>query len=806
MSVIESQEDCDNIDCFKGSRLKAIQGAGIKDLTEAQFGPPKFGGSHSACRRPTDLLYPSPNSLKATNVSLTQPNDINPSIVELNPDQVSIPTKPKYIPNQRPPPTVHSSRPNNAANQKERARKVVISRFLLIDGNISFAIGTDLDGVITPDAEEVPVAKILDYVSPAELERFENQDFFDEDERERLLPPKKPRGRPRKGDGIIPSFNTVPIGQETSREQSLLPDAPILIKKKIGRPKGTFRKKAVNLTSTKPSVLSKPSTAIKRGRGRPRRQPNLSVVIPSFNGPQPQELESTPTTPSESDKIIKVPKPQYSMITASGLGQSDTEDVTSRDRSLEVLPSSRRRRLGTESASLDPSHDEDDAERSPTQAKRVKMFPDMSPDPIADDNIALLRQFQARVYGPDRPEKGSDISHRQCKPSLTSDSNHPRIRRSSLDSSSSDSTRGHTQRPLKSLPIPKVPSKPLPEEEFPRPPPGDNSTKVLTPCLDSSITVPHSPSHHPAKTPPARSTSPSKSIRRKVSLTPHIPPSTSVSYSKSLHRPAQSGSQPSISSAGRQMPPQPSDTTLSQTSRITPSLPEKRKPPSPTPQSAPSQSTQASSPSKLGFAGLPRETAITDYFAPKASTVTKTPPPTIKPRYSPTMQLIGAADNDSDSEDQLAHVDSSTTDSIGSEAIIVRRPNRVTPPTTTQAAVTSSSAHNHDLDSASSADDESSSSSSSSSEEDAHEHEHEAPTNRPVSNAAASSSPAQSTSTTTSTTKTTTKTNVQANEQVQHSADTLSRALDDEVGEEDPASESDGLSTEVMVVRSDEVD
>lgn len=642
------------------------------------------------------------------------------------------------------------------------------------------------------------MAKILDHVSPAELERFENQDFFDEDERERLLPPKKPRGRPRKGDGIIPSFNTVPIGQETSREQSLLPEAPILIKKKIGRPKGTFRKKAVNLTSTKPSVLSEPSTAIKRGRGRPRRQPNLSVVIPSFNGPRPQELESTPTTPSESDKIIKDPKPQYSMITASGLGQSDTEDVTSRDRSLEILPSSRRRRLGTESASLDPSHDEDDAERSPTQAKRVKMFPDMSPDPIADDNIALLRQFQARVYGPDRPEKGSDISHRQCKPSLTSDSNHTRIRRSSLDSSSVDSTMGHTQRPLKSLPIPKVPSKPLPEEEFPRPSPGDNSTKVLTPCLDSSITIPHSPSHHPAKTPPTRSSSPSKSIRRKVSLTPHIPPSTSVSYSKSLHRPAQNGSQPSISSAGRQMPPQPSDTTLSQTSRITPSLPEKRKPPSPTPQSAPSQSTQASSTSKLGFAGLPRATAITDYFAPKASAVTQTPPPTTKPRYSPTMQLIGAADNDSDSEDQLAHVDSSATDSISSEAIVVRRPNPVTPPTTTQAAVPSSSAHDHDLDSASSPED----ASSSSSEEDAHEHEHEheAPTNRPVSNTAESSSPAQST---TSTTMTKTKTNVQANVQVQHSDDTLSRAIDDEVGEEDPASESDGLSTEVMVVRSD---
>ena len=646
------------------------------------------------------------------------------------------------------------------------------------------------------------MAKILDYVSAAELERFENQDFFDEDERERLLPPKKPRGRPRKGDGIIPSFNTVPIGQETSREQSLLPEAPILIKKRIGRPKGTFRKKAVNLTSTKLSVLSEPSTAIKRGRGRPRRQQKLSVVVPSFNRPQSQELESTPTTQSESDKIIKHPKPQYSMITASGLGQSDTEDVTSRDRSLEILPSSKRRRLDTESASLDLSHNENDAEGSPTQAKRVKMFPDMSPDPIADDNIALLRQFQARVYGPDRPEKSSVISQRQCKPSLTSDSSNTRTRRSSHSSPSSDSTVGHTQRPLKSLPIQKVPSKPLPEEEFPRPPAGDSSTKTLTTYLDSSITVPHSPNHHPAKTPPTRPTSPSKSIRRKVSLTPHFPPSTSFSHGKSMHSPAQSGSQPSISSTGRQ---QPINTTLSQTSRNIPTLPKKRKPPSPTPQSASSQSSQASSTSKLGFAGLPRATAITDYFAPKAATVAKTPPPTIKPRYSPTMQLLGAADNDSDSEDQLAHVESSTTDSISSEVIVVRRPNRVTPPTT-QAAVTSSNAHDHNLDSSDSSEDESSSSSSSSSSSE--EHEREARTTPRVSNTAASS-PLQgfsnnTSSSSSSTTKPNAKINLQTEAQVQHSAETLTRAfnvIDDGDGDEHSASESDSLSSKVMVVR-----
>ena len=215
----------------------------------------------------------------------------------LNISQVLTPTKPKYIPNQRPLPEIHSSRPNDTARHNSRPRKVVLSRFLLVDGNITFAVGTEIDGVITRDAEEVPVAKILDHVSPAELERFENQDFFDEDERERLLPPKKPRGRPRKGDKLLPSFSVAPIGEETSREQSVLPEGSILTKRRIGRPKGTFRKKAAD----------QPSAFIKKPRGRPPRQRNLSVVIPAFNGPQPQNIESTPGTQSESDEILDRP-------------------------------------------------------------------------------------------------------------------------------------------------------------------------------------------------------------------------------------------------------------------------------------------------------------------------------------------------------------------------------------------------------------------------------------------------------------------------------------------------------------------
>lgn len=665
------------------SPLKAVQGTAIKDLTDGRFHPPdKSGRSRSPCRCPTK---------SSSSASSSKPYGPKLSFV-------LIPNKPKYIPNQRPPPQVHSNLPEGAAELNERSRKVVISRFLLVDGNISFAVGTQIDGVITPDAEEVPVAQILHYVTPAELERFENQDFVDEDERERLRPPQKPRGRPRKGDRIVPSFNIAPIGEETLGELSLLPGGLTSTRKKAGRPRGSIRKnvgritstepsiqqkgrpgrpigsrnrgsykKPQKLTSTKPSVVSKPSTSIKRARGRPRRQTNFSVVIPSFSGPQPRELESSPGAESESDEMLDNPKPQYSMVTASGLGLSDIEDVTSRDQSVELVPSLKKRSLATSNAFINLSSDDNDDERSPHPTKRAKTLSETSPDPIADDSTALLRQFQARVYGPDDSAKG-----RQSTTSPTLDDSaallrqfHAHTRHSSLHSSSSDSLMGPTSRPHNPLPTQYISPKPLPgEASVPRSFPRDNLARIPEPYRNNSTTVSHF-RRQPAKATPQKATSPSKSIQRKVSLTPHFPPSTSFSQ-KSMNGSAESRPQSSI----KPTLSQPSNPTFTQSSRTMPSPPKKRKL-SPEPRIGPTYSSQTSSTSKIGFAGLPRAKDITDYFAPKA---TAAKPALIKAPHSPTMQLLGPGE--SESEDQLARVSSS--DSISSEVIVVRQ-NRVTP-------------------------------------------------------------------------------------------------------------------------------
>ena len=518
------------------------------------------------------------------------------------------------------------------------------------------------------------MAKILDHVSPAELERFENQDFFDEDERERLLPPRKPRGRPRKGDRWLPSFSVAPIGEETSREQSLVPEGSILTKKRVGRPKGTLRKKAIN----------DPLAVSRKPRGRPPRQRNISVVIPAFDGPQPQNVESTPGTQSESDEILENPKPQYSMIAASGLGQSDTEDQTSRDQSVELGPSSKRRRLDTTNAFVDPSPDDNNAGRSFGQNHKAELFSDMSPDPIADDSTALLQQFQARVYGPNHSEKSHKIPHRQSKSSLTFDDNHFFTPRSSLGSSSSDSLMGHNPPCLKPLPKETTPSNPPQEEVSPQLPPGNMPTKISTSNSENSIAMSYPPHHQTANTPPKKSISPAKSTRRRISLTPHFPPSVSLSHSRPMKHSAERRPKPSPPPASRHIPPQPTRTALPQSASTQLPLPKKRKL-SPNPRRAPSQSShsQTASTSKLGFAGLPRAKSIKDYFAPKAPV--PNPPPPVKPRHSPSSQLLGSAaansnhnsDSDSDSEDQLARQPSpdsdSDSDSRTSEILIIHR-------------------------------------------------------------------------------------------------------------------------------------
>ena len=667
--------------------MKAVQGSAIKDLTAVQFELPKFAGSQGPRERFSDRFYPPINSLKLSTVSFSYFHSLHRHSPQkfisyhkghlLSPKQISLPFTPKYTPNQKPP-KVHSSRPNDALRQSERPTKIIKSRFLLVDGNISFLLKTSLDDGITHDAEEVPLAKILDHVSPAELERFENKDFYDEDERERLLPPKKPRGRPRRDHILIPSFSVGPIG-----EGAILPKVSVVIRRKPGRPKGSFKNKPGSETLTKVSLPTEPSTVIKRRRGRPPGQKNVSVVIPSFNGPQPQPLNGTSGAPSESDEIPDKPKPQYSMLTASGLGQSDNEDVTSRDQSVERLPlSSKKRGLEARTAFMSLDSDENDNDEiASDRIKRARRFSETSPDPIADDSVALLRQFEAQIYGPNSSEKSSVIPHRHGNP------------RASLNSSHTGS------RPPPSDPPTRPIQQSLSQDVKPQPPPNGSSfaqhtprhtsTNTPTAHLRKSPTVVNSSLSNPAQTTPTRPTSPPRVISRKVSLTPHFPPSTSFNQSKTTTSDS-ANDEPHLPtpSASRRLPPKQSDKTSTRPRHIDSQPPKKR---DPSPRVARSQSSQAPRSSKIGIANLSRTKSIKDYFAPMLTAPKPQLPPLLpsQPSPSPTSQLLGAYEEDS--EDQLARESSSSSSSANSlhSEITATRPNHPQPHTTSIAAAAS---------------------------------------------------------------------------------------------------------------------
>ncbi|KAL9100793.1 MAG: hypothetical protein Q9163_003873 [Psora crenata] len=197
----------------------------------------------------------------------------------------------------------------------KRWRKVILHRFLTENGGVVFALGTRFGGTVTRDKEDVPLSDIYHHITPAELQRFENTDYAEEHERERIrLLTLKPKGRPRNhalpnGVGHIQNPTNSPLGYTAFRAMATEGE----VKNKRGRPKG-WRKY--------PAVLT-------------------NGHVPSFSGPQPTGKESIsavastraqstePETPLEMQARTGV----YSMVAASGIipDRSDSEVESSRN-------------------------------------------------------------------------------------------------------------------------------------------------------------------------------------------------------------------------------------------------------------------------------------------------------------------------------------------------------------------------------------------------------------------------------------------------------------------------------------------
>ena len=263
-----------------------------------------------------------------------------------------------YKPNTSPNPQLRSQQPVNDPISK--CRKVIISRQLLENGQIIFILGTKFDGVVNRDPDEVPLSKILDHVTSAELQRYENQNYLSKEILAERIRVPKPRGRPPKSSGV-----------------------------NYGVGKGK--------QSTHPSQRCQPS-----------------VVIPVFSPvskPSIVDASAVPTSPKAVTKIASpnsprmTRKPHYSMLAASGLAPSETsnEDV-SRNTSV------------PRSESLDPIAL--DREPSPKRRKITKfeIIPEISTSPSRqllgysnDSNSPMLpppRKFPVGSF--DRDESHSN--------------------------------------------------------------------------------------------------------------------------------------------------------------------------------------------------------------------------------------------------------------------------------------------------------------------------------------------------------------------------------------------------------------
>ena len=260
----------------------------------------------------------------------------------------------------------------------------------------------------------MPVANILEFITPEELQRFENQDYEDERERERIrLATLKPRGRPRKY--LLPGTTTpnplpksllpTPKQGYSAFREAITPGEP----KRKGRPKG-WRKNAIPLSSNGP--------------------------VPSFDGPQPTGDDSTPLEASTRDQSVEGETPLdiqartgvFSMVAASGLMNIDSE--TEVEPSREITPfhpvyededigesSSKRRRFDTYAM---PAFDglEDSSAIPPTFARK----PRESNTSEEDERVALLGQFISQREQQTHTDASSDdsmLSTIKARPKVT---------------------------------------------------------------------------------------------------------------------------------------------------------------------------------------------------------------------------------------------------------------------------------------------------------------------------------------------------------------------------------------------------
>ena len=189
-----------------------------------------------------------------------------------------------------------------------------------MNGRVTFVTGTKFGGVINRNPKPIPFSQILNHVTPAELQRYEHQDYLLEELREATIVPPKPRGRPRKS----------PLPSDVLLQKPSVPVTPNLRGRKlavvipVSSPTPRPVRARTPVDATPPSIAIRvPSTT----------KPLLKAVTTALSremiDPVSSSREESPASDASSVEAIYVTpgaasRPQYSMVAASGLAPSET--------------------------------------------------------------------------------------------------------------------------------------------------------------------------------------------------------------------------------------------------------------------------------------------------------------------------------------------------------------------------------------------------------------------------------------------------------------------------------------------------
>ncbi|KAL8806195.1 MAG: hypothetical protein Q9182_001470 [Xanthomendoza sp. 2 TL-2023] len=379
--------------------------------------------------------------------------------------EVLIPSAPRYNPNVELPKELTDQKLAAVTWPHDRRNGSVVSRYTTEHGWISFTVRTEPrigehgEGIPIQETE-VDLANIYDYVTPAELERYEHHELELEAEREANRP-KVGRPRKRSPSSIVSSEDlgqTIkvkrPLGRPRKHQNTAVPQ------RRTRQSRFTFA--GVHILSPVKERKSSPKVSLPQPRSNMASPLAPATPIPLIDAAAEEAATSCDTydpalnidqlTPSNARRVVGAPQPgpsqrtpkaPYSMVQAA-LGDSDSEDGLPQSPSEDELgftPKTHLRRFATvtevaesdaeeaqppisiySSPSRQNGHNDQPTRRNGNDAVRsfdtYEHLKDLARD-TEDDHTDLLEQFQA-TDTPRRMSSNSPITLAAIQPDSVS--------------------------------------------------------------------------------------------------------------------------------------------------------------------------------------------------------------------------------------------------------------------------------------------------------------------------------------------------------------------------------------------------